>query len=430
MTNLINREIDTENMPDKKGYFGEYGGSFVPEALQRVMDEVAAAYEEISQDPSFLAELRELNETYTGRPSPVYHAKRLTAAVGGADIYLKREDLNHTGAHKINHALGEVLLAKRMGKKKVIAETGAGQHGVALATAAALLGLDCDIYMGAVDVRKEAPNVSRMKILGARVIPVTSGTATLKDAVDAAFKAYLSDPVTQIYCIGSVVGPHPFPEMVRDFQSVIGIEAREQMLSMSGRLPDAVVACVGGGSNAMGIFSAFLDDKDVAIYGVEPAGKGLDTNMNAVRMVRGKKGVLHGFKCYFIQDDKGEALPVYSIASGLDYPGIGPQHCYLHDIKRVRYESATDREAVEAFYALSRMEGIIPALESSHAVAYAVKLAKEIGKGKNILVNLSGRGDKDIDFVMESYPISEYEPEDVVKDGYDEFLSHIQSKGN
>ena len=430
MTNLINREIDTENMPDKKGYFGEYGGSFVPEALQRVMDEVAAAYEEISQDPSFLAELRELNETYTGRPSPVYHAKRLTAAVGGADIYLKREDLNHTGAHKINHALGEVLLAKRMGKKKVIAETGAGQHGVALATAAALLGLDCDIYMGAVDVRKEAPNVSRMKILGARVIPVTSGTATLKDAVDAAFKAYLSDPVTQIYCIGSVVGPHPFPEMVRDFQSVIGIEAREQMLSMSGRLPDAVVACVGGGSNAMGIFSAFLDDKDVAIYGVEPAGKGLDTNMNAVRMVRGKKGVLHGFKCYFIQDDKGEALPVYSIASGLDYPGIGPQHCYLHDIKRVRYESATDREAVEAFYALSRMEGIIPALESSHAVAYAVKLAKEIGKGKNILVNLSGRGDKDIDFVMESYPISEYEPEDVVKDGYDELLSHIQSKGN
>ncbi len=430
MTNLINREIDTENMPDKKGYFGEYGGSFVPEALQRVMDEVAAAYEEISQDPSFLAELRELNETYTGRPSPVYHAKRLTAAVGGADIYLKREDLNHTGAHKINHALGEVLLAKRMGKKKVIAETGAGQHGVALATAAALLGLDCDIYMGAVDVRKEAPNVSRMKILGARVIPVTSGTATLKDAVDAAFKAYLNDPVTQIYCIGSVVGPHPFPEMVRDFQSVIGIEAREQMLSMSGRLPDAVIACVGGGSNAMGIFSAFLDDKDVAIYGVEPAGKGLDTNMNAVRMVRGKKGVLHGFKCYFIQDEKGEALPVYSIASGLDYPGIGPQHCYLHDIKRVRYESATDREAVEAFYALSRMEGIIPALESSHAVAYAVKLAKEIGKGKNILVNLSGRGDKDIDFVMESYPISEYEPEDVVKDGYDEFLSHIQSKGN
>lgn len=430
MTNLINREIDTENMPDKKGYFGEYGGSFVPEALQRVMDEVAAAYEEISQDPSFLAELKELNETYTGRPSPVYHAKRLTAAVGGADIYLKREDLNHTGAHKINHALGEVLLAKRMGKKKVIAETGAGQHGVALATAAALLGLDCDIYMGAVDVRKEAPNVSRMKILGARVIPVTSGTATLKDAVDAAFKAYLSDPVTQIYCIGSVVGPHPFPEMVRDFQSAIGIEAREQMLSMSGRLPDAVVACVGGGSNAMGIFSAFLDDKDVAIYGVEPAGKGLDTNMNAVRMVRGKKGVLHGFKCYFIQDEKGEALPVYSIASGLDYPGIGPQHCYLHDIKRVRYESATDREAVEAFYALSRMEGIIPALESSHAVAYAVKLAKEIGKGKNILVNLSGRGDKDIDFVMESYPISEYEPEDVVKDGYDEFLSHIQSKGN
>ena len=428
MPNLITKGINTDNMPDKNGYFGEYGGSFVPPALDKVMKEVAAAYEEISKDPSFLKELKELNETYTGRPSPVYHAKRLSQAVGGAEIYLKREDLNHTGAHKINHALGEVLLAKRMGKKKVIAETGAGQHGVALATAAALLGLDCDIYMGEVDVKKEAPNVSRMKILGAKVISVTRGTRTLKDAVDEAFKAYLEDPVNQIYCIGSVVGPHPFPEMVRDFQSVIGMEAREQMISQSGRLPDAIVACVGGGSNAMGLFSAFLDDKDVEIYGVEPAGKGLDTDMNAATIARGKKGILHGFKCYFIQDEKGEPLPVYSIASGLDYPGVGPQHCYLHDIKRVRYESATDREAVEAFYALSRMEGIIPALESSHAVAYAVKLAKKLGKGKNILVNLSGRGDKDIDFVMENYPISEYEPEDIKKDGYDEFLSHIQSK--
>ena len=428
--NLVTKGIDTTNLPNEEGYFGEYGGSFIPEQLQKVMDEVSEAYAKISADPTFIAELKELNEHYTGRPSPVYHAKRLTKAAGGAEIYLKREDLNHTGAHKINHCLGEVLLAKRMGKKKVIAETGAGQHGVALATAAALLGLECDIYMGEVDVKKEAPNVSRMKVLGAKVVSVTRGTRTLKDAVDAAFEAYLADPVTQIYCIGSVVGPHPFPMMVRDFQSIVGMEAREQMQSYAGSLPDAVVACVGGGSNAMGIFSAFLKDRDVALYGVEPAGKGLDTNMNAVRMVRGKKGVLHGFKCYFIQDEKGEALPVYSIASGLDYPGIGPQHCYLHDIKRVRYESATDREAVEAFYALSRMEGIIPALESSHAVAYAVKLAKEIGKGKNILVNLSGRGDKDIDFVMESYPISEYEPEDVVKDGYDEFLSHIQSKGN
>ena len=428
MSNLINEKINTANMPDSKGYFGEFGGSFVPEKLKMVMDDVAAAYEKISRDPTFLEELKLLNETYTGRPSPIYHAKRLSAAVGGAEIYLKREDLNHTGAHKINHALGEVLLAKRMGKKKVIAETGAGQHGVALATAAALLGLDCDIYMGEVDVKKEAPNVSRMKILGAKVISVTRGTRTLKDAVDAAFEAYLEDPVNQIYCIGSVVGPHPFPEMVRDFQSVIGIEAREQMLKSEGSLPDAIVACVGGGSNAIGLFSAFLDDKNVKIYGVEPAGKGLDKNMHAASMEKGKKGILHGFKCYFIQDENGEPLPVYSIASGLDYPGVGPQHCYLHDLKRVNYVSITDREAVEAFYALSRMEGIIPALESSHAVSYAVKLAKEIGKGKKILVNLSGRGDKDIDFVMENYPISEYEPEDVMKDGYDEFLSHISSK--
>lgn len=428
MSNLINEKINTANMPDSNGYFGEFGGSFVPEKLKMVMDDVAAAYEKISRDPTFLEELKLLNETYTGRPSPIYHAKRLSAAVGGAEIYLKREDLNHTGAHKINHALGEVLLAKRMGKKKVIAETGAGQHGVALATAAALLGLDCDIYMGEVDVKKEAPNVSRMKILGAKVISVTRGTRTLKDAVDAAFEAYLEDPVNQIYCIGSVVGPHPFPEMVRDFQSVIGIEAREQMLKSEGSLPDAIVACVGGGSNAIGLFSAFLDDKNVKIYGVEPAGKGLDTNMHAASMEKGKKGILHGFKCYFIQDENGEPLPVYSIASGLDYPGVGPQHCYLHDLKRVNYVSITDREAVEAFYALSRMEGIIPALESSHAVSYAVKLAKEIGKGKKILVNLSGRGDKDIDFVMENYPISEYEPEDVMKDGYDEFLSHISSK--
>ena len=428
MSNLINEKINTANMPDSNGYFGEFGGSFVPEKLKMVMDDVAAAYEKISRDPTFLEELKLLNETYTGRPSPIYHAKRLSAAVGGAEIYLKREDLNHTGAHKINHALGEVLLAKRMGKKKVIAETGAGQHGVALATAAALLGLDCDIYMGEVDVKKEAPNVSRMKILGAKVISVTRGTRTLKDAVDAAFEAYLEAPVNQIYCIGSVVGPHPFPEMVRDFQSVIGIEAREQMLKSEGSLPDAIVACVGGGSNAIGLFSAFLDDKNVKIYGVEPAGKGLDTNMHAASMEKGKKGILHGFKCYFIQDENGEPLPVYSIASGLDYPGVGPQHCYLHDLKRVNYVSITDREAVEAFYALSRMEGIIPALESSHAVSYAVKLAKEIGKGKKILVNLSGRGDKDIDFVMENYPISEYEPEDVMKDGYDEFLSHISSK--
>ena len=428
MTNLLNKDIDTVNLPDNKGYFGEYGGSFVPEALQKVMDEVAAKYEEISQDPSFVQELADLNAHYTGRPSPVTFAKNLSDAVGGAKIYLKREDLNHTGAHKINHCLGEVLLAKRMGKKKVIAETGAGQHGVALATAAALMGLECDIYMGEIDVMKEAPNVSRMKILGAKVIPVKTGTRTLKDAVDEAFKAYLKDPVTQIYCIGSVVGPHPFPMMVRDFQAVIGIEARRQMLEMTGRLPDDIVACVGGGSNAMGMFSAFLDDKDVKLYGVEPAGMGLETGAHAASLTMGTKGILHGFKTIMIQDEKGEPLPVYSIASGLDYPGSGPQHCYLHDIKRVTYTTITDREAVEAFYALSRMEGIIPALESSHAVAYAVKLAETLDKDQTILVNLSGRGDKDIDFVMQNYPLVEYEPDENAENEskYKEFLSHIQ----
>lgn len=430
MENLISKGIDTTNLPDEEGFFGEFGGSFIPDKLKKAMTDIAESYERISADESFVKELRELNRTYTGRPSPIYHAKRLSEAVGGAEIYLKREDLNHTGAHKINHAIGEVLVAKRMGKKKVIAETGAGQHGVALATAAALLGLECDIYMGEVDVKKEAPNVSRMKVLGARVIPVTTGTKTLKDAVDEAFKAWLEDTENTIYCIGSVVGPHPFPKMVRDFQSVIGIEAKEQMKEMTGGLPDAIVACVGGGSNAMGMFSAFLFDDSVKIYGVEPAGKGLDTGKHAASLSRGSKGILHGFKCYLLQDKDGEPLPVYSIASGLDYPGVGPQHCYLHDIGRVRYETATDREAVEAFYALSRMEGIIPALESSHAVAYGVKLAKQLGKGKKILINLSGRGDKDIDFVMEHYPLSEYEPEDYMKDGYDEFLSHIGGEKN
>ena len=425
MTNLINKEIDTLNMPDDKGFFGEYGGSFVPEQLQRVMDEVTAEYEKAAEDPDFIQQLADLNEHYTGRPSPVFYARNLSRELGGAQIYLKREDLNHTGAHKINHCLGEILLAKRMGKKKVIAETGAGQHGVALATAAALLGLECDIYMGEIDVMKEAPNVSRMKILGAKVIPVKSGTRTLKDAVDAAFKAYLADPVTQIYCIGSVVGPHPFPMMVRDFQSVIGVEARRQIVSMTGRLPDNVVACVGGGSNAMGIFSAFIDDKDVKLYGVEPAGMGLESGSHAASLTMGSPGLLHGFKTIMIQDDNGQPLPVYSIASGLDYPGTGPQHCFLHDIKRVEYTTITDREAVEAFYALSRMEGIIPALESSHAVAYAVKLAQSLDKDKTILVNLSGRGDKDIDFVMQNYPLVEYEPEENSQNHYKEFLSHI-----
>ncbi len=428
MTNLVNQEIDTRNLPDDNGYFGEYGGSFVPPELQEVMEEVAAKYAEISQDPTFIEELADLQEHYTGRPSPIFHARNLSRAVGGAQIYLKREDLNHTGAHKINHCLGEVLLARRMGKRKVIAETGAGQHGVALATAAALMGLECDIYMGEVDVMKEAPNVSRMKILGARVIAVKSGTRTLKDAVDEAFKAYLRDPVNQIYCIGSVVGPHPFPMMVRDFQAVIGVEARKQMMQMTGRLPDNVVACVGGGSNAMGIFSAFLDDSSVRLYGVEPAGMGLETGNHAASITCGKPGILHGFRTLLIQNEKGEPLPVYSIASGLDYPGVGPQHCHLHDIKRVQYTTITDREAVEAFYALSRMEGIIPALESSHAVAYAAKLAEGLDRDETVLVNLSGRGDKDIDFVMQNYPLADYEPGAESGNSYKDFLSRIQSR--
>ncbi len=427
MQNALTKEINTTNLPDKDGRFGEYGGAYLPPQLQEVMDEVTQAYLEIVQDQAFLTELSSLQKHYVGRPSPVYHAKRLSEAVGGAQIYLKREDLNHTGAHKINHCIGEVLLAKKLGKKKVIAETGAGQHGVALATAAALLGLECDIYMGEIDIRKEAPNVSRMKILGATVVPVGRGTKTLKDAVDAAFEAYLADPVTQIYCIGSVVGPHPFPMMVRDFQSVVGIEARKQIQEMTGRLPDSVVACVGGGSNAMGIFSAFLEDKQVALYGVEPAGKGLDTPDHAATITKGSVGILHGFRSLLLQDKSGEPLPVYSIASGLDYPGVGPQHSYLHSIGRVHYDSATDREAVEAFYGLSRMEGIIPALESSHAVAHAIKMAQQLGKDVNILVNLSGRGDKDIDYVMENYPLVEYEPQSS-SNGFKEFLAHIKQR--
>ena len=429
MANELTKSINTKNLPNESGYFGEYGGAYLPPNLEAVMAEIEEAYQAIIQDPAFVEELMALRKHYVGRPSPIYHAKRLSEVVGGAQIYLKREDLNHTGAHKINHCIGEVLLAKAMGKKKVIAETGAGQHGVALATAAALMGLECDIYMGSVDVHKEAPNVSRMKILGAKVVEVTRGTKTLKDAVDAAFEAYLEDPVDQIYCIGSVVGPHPFPMMVRDFQSIVGIEAKEQIQELIGRLPEAIVACVGGGSNAMGIFSAFLDDKEVNIYGVEPAGKGLDTPDHAATITKGSVGILHGFKSLLLQDDKGEALPVYSIASGLDYPGVGPQHSFLHSIKRVIYESITDREAVEAFYGLSRMEGIIPALESSHAVAYAIKLARTMDSDDVILVNLSGRGDKDIDFVMEHYPLEEYEPEaQNGQDGYKEFLAHIQSK--
>ena len=389
-------------LPDEKGFFGEYGGSFIPPELQTIMDEINTSYDDIRKNPEFLNELTNLYQHYVGRPSPVFHAKHLSSKYG-ADIYLKREDLNHTGAHKINHCLGEALLAKKMGKKKLIAETGAGQHGVALATAAALVGLECDIYMGEVDMKKERPNVVRMHILGAKVIPATHGRRTLKEAVDTAFENYLKDPVTQFYAIGSVVGPHPFPKMVRDFQSIVGVEAKEQFKTMTGRLPDNLVACVGGGSNAMGLFSAFIDDADVSMYGVEPAGRSLEKpGEHAATMTLGKPGVMHGFKSYMLQDEAGEPQEVYSVASGLDYPSVGPQHAYLKDIGRVNYNYIYDHEAIDAFFELSREEGIIPAIESAHAVAYALKLAKKPNVG-TILVNLSGRGDKDIDFVVEHY---------------------------
>jgi tryptophan synthase beta chain len=389
------------DMPDEKGYFGEYGGQIIPPPLVEIMNEINDAYETVRNTQAFKDELYDLQINYVGRPSPIYHAKRLSEKAGGARIFLKREDLNHTGAHKINHCIGEALLAKHMGKTKVLAETGAGQHGVALATACALLGLECEIHMGQVDIVKEHPNVTKMKILGCKLVPVTRGTQTLKDAVDSAFEEYLKDPANFFYAIGSVVGPHPFPKMVRDFQSIVGQEAREQFLARENALPDTLIACVGGGSNAMGLFTAFLEDEDVKMIGVEPAGKGLDTPDNAATLTLGKKGSIHGFECYNLQDDEGNPLPVYSIASGLDYPGVGPQHCYLKDIKRVEYVAADDKECLDAFMQLSRLEGIIPALESAHAVAHAMKIAKDMPKEKTILVNLSGRGDKDADFVAD-----------------------------
>ena len=388
-------------MPDEKGYFGEYGGQIIPPDLITIMDQINDAYESIRNTDAFKDELNDLYTHYVGRPSPIFHAKRLTDKLGGAQLYLKREDLNHTGAHKINHCLGEALLAKHMGKTKVLAETGAGQHGVALATACALVGIECEIHMGEIDIEKEHPNVTKMKILGCTLVPVSRGTRTLKDAVDSAFEEYLKDPVNSFYAIGSVVGPHPFPKMVRDFQSIVGKEARKQFIEAQGKLPDIAMACVGGGSNAMGLFTAFIEDESVELIGVEPAGRGLDTPDHAATLTLGTKGAIHGFECYNLQDDEGNPLPVYSIASGLDYPGVGPQHCYLKDIKRVRYESIDDKECLDAFMELSRTEGIIPALESAHAVAYAMKIAKDMPKDKNILINLSGRGDKDADFVAE-----------------------------
>lgn len=394
-----------KHYPDSNGEFAGYGGAYLPPPLEPIFAEIIKAYNTISNDAKFIEELRSIRKHYQGRPTPVYHAKRLSDANGGAQIYLKREDLNHTGAHKLNHCMGEGLLAKYMGKKKLIAETGAGQHGVALATAAAYFGLECEIHMGEVDIVKEAPNVSRMKLLGAKVVPVTHGLKTLKEAVDSAFEAYMGDFENSIYCIGSVVGPHPFPMMVRDFQRVVGIEAREQIMEMTGALPDAVCACVGGGSNAMGIFSAFIDDP-VELHGVEPLGKGTEVGEHAATMTYGMPGIIHGFRCYLLQDDKGEPAPVHSIASGLDYPGVGPEHCMLKDTKRVIYGGCTDDNCMDAFFKLCRLEGLIPAIESSHAVSYALELAKKMGKG-SVLVNLSGRGDKDLDFVIENYGYGE-----------------------
>lgn len=387
--------------PDAEGRFGKYGGAYLPEKLIPAFQDITDGYLTICHSSKFVQELRRIRREFQGRPTPVYHCERLSQKIGHCQIYLKREDLNHTGAHKLNHCMGEALLAKYMGKKRVIAETGAGQHGVALATAAAYFGLDCTIYMGEVDIKKQAPNVARMKVLGAKVIPVTTGLKTLKEAVDAAFADYLENYKTTIYCIGSAVGPHPFPMMVRDFQMVVGNEAREQFQTMMGFLPDVVTACVGGGSNAIGMFEAFLNDP-VEIVGVEPLGRGKKLGDHAASMSYGSEGVMHGFNSIMLKDSEGNPAPVYSIASGLDYPSVGPEHAFLRECGRVKFDGVSDEEAIDAFFKLSRYEGIIPALESSHAVAYAMRRAKEMKNG-SILVNLSGRGDKDLDYVIEKY---------------------------
>lgn len=384
---------------DRDGFFGEYGGRHLPPQLEDAIAEVAQAYAQARQDPDFLLEYDRLLREYVGRPSPLFFAESLTRRMGGARIFLKREDLNHTGSHKINHCLGEALLARRMGKTKLLAETGAGQHGVALATAAALLGLDCEIHMGAVDVAKQHPNVVRMEMLGAKVVAVEEGGRSLKEAVDSAFAAYARDYRDTFFGIGSVVGPDPYPTIVRDFQAVVGREARAQLLEREGRLPSALVACVGGGSNAMGLFTAFLEDEEVTMYGVEPGGRGVAPGEHAATMTYGTPGMLHGMATYLLQDGEGAAAPVHSIASGLDYPGVGPQHSFLKDVGRVSYVTADDQECLDAFDALCRAEGIIPALESSHAVAYAMRLAAGGHPDDIIVVNLSGRGDKDIDHV-------------------------------
>ncbi len=383
--------------PDERGHFGIFGGRYVAETLMPLILDLDRAYREAKADPAFHAELQALNATYTGRPSPLYFAERLTAHLGGAKIYLKREELNHTGSHKINNCLGQILLARRMGKTRIIAETGAGQHGVASATVCARFGYPCEVYMGATDVERQKPNVFRMELLGAEVHPVTAGNGTLKDAMNEALRDWVTNVETTYYMIGTAAGPHPYPAMVRDFQSVIGAETREQILAAEGRLPDLVVAAVGGGSNAIGIFHPFLDDRDVRLIGVEAGGHGMEVhNGHAASLNGGRPGVLHGNRTYLLQDDDGQILEGHSISAGLDYPGIGPEHSWLNDQGRVAYVPATDREALDAFQTLTRVEGIIPALESAHAVAEAIKQAPKMGKDKIIVVNLSGRGDKDV----------------------------------
>ena len=382
--------------PDARGHFGPYGGLFVPETLMHPLAELREAYERYRNDPQFLAELNADLRDYVGRPSPIYHAERWSRELGGAQIFLKREDLNHTGAHKINNTVGQALLARRMGKTRIIAETGAGQHGVATATVAARLGLECVVYMGEVDVARQEANVYRMRLLGARVVAVKSGSRTLKDALNEAMRDWVTNIDDTFYIIGTVAGPHPYPAMVRDFQTVIGREARVQMLERTGRLPDALVACVGGGSNAIGLFHPFLKDPEVAIYGVEAAGDGLTTGRHAAPLTAGRPGVLHGNRTYLMEDDDGQIIETHSISAGLDYPGVGPEHAWLKDTGRATYDAVTDDEALAAFHALTRIEGIIPALESSHALAYAAKLAPTMRKDQSILINLSGRGDKDM----------------------------------
>jgi tryptophan synthase beta chain len=395
------KRVDMNTVPDANGHFGVYGGRYVAETLMPALIEVEKAYRAAQADPAFEAEFRGLLKHYVGRPSPLYFAPRLTEAFGGATIYLKREDLNHTGAHKVNNTLGQAILARRMGKKKLMAETGAGQHGVATATVAARFGMECDVYMGEEDIRRQAPNVKRMKLLGARVIPVTSGTKTLKDAMSEALREWVAAVDTTFYVIGTVAGPHPYPVMVRDFQSVIGIETREQFIEAESRLPDLVVACVGGGSNAAGMFYPFLKDVGVKLVGVEAAGHGIATGQHAASIEAGRAGILHGSKSYVLQDAEGQILNAHSISAGLDYPGVGPEHALWADLKRVEYSGITDAEAVAAFHELALLEGIIPALESSHALAEARKRARSVGKGGAIVVCLSGRGDKDLESVLE-----------------------------